>query len=126
MDAAADDPQELAVEVRLNRQALVRGEDADAVNLASLYHDRPFVRVHVGLIADVAIARGVLVLRVPQGAAAAEVVGEQDLDVAIEVHVGRPAPSPTELAARPETGLGVQCTTVLGAGAAVRHTLGGR
>jgi len=86
VDAAADDPKELAVEVLLDCLALVRCEDADAVNRARLHEDGILVRVQVGMITDVTIDGGVEVLRVPQRAAVVEVVGEQDLHATVERH----------------------------------------
>lgn len=55
MNAAAHDAQELAVAVRLHRQALVRREDADAVEFACLHENGVLVRVEVCLVTDVTI-----------------------------------------------------------------------
>lgn len=92
MDAAADDAEELTVDVRSHWQALVWSEDPDEVNLSGLHHDGLVVGVEVGLVADVAVARCVLVDRVPQGTGATDAVREKHLHSSLEPDVGASAP----------------------------------
>ena len=124
VDSRGDDTKELAVEVGLDGNAFVRGEDADLVDLACLHQDGGIVRIAVGNMADVAIARRVLVLGIPDRAAAVEVVGEKDLRFAVKRHAPVSAPAPLKCPVNDAfSGLGVQCTPVSGAVPAMRRSL---
>lgn len=126
MHSAADYSQELSVEVLLNRKALVRREDSDAVNFAGLHHGGVIVGVQVCSVADVAIERRVFVDGVPQCTAFTHVAGEQYLHAAVECDVGRRSPStrtPAVLWSRTESSFGVKCSAVLGTSAAMREAL---
>jgi len=122
VDSATNDPQELPVEVRLDRDALVGSEDPDAVNFAGLHDRGLLVGVEGGLVTDVAIVGRVLVLSVPQGATATQVVREEYLEIAIEDHFGRRTPAPCELVPGSNAGLGVKRSVELGARSSVSQT----
>ncbi len=83
MHAAGDDAEELPLECLLDRQAFVRSEDADPVNLAGLHHHSVSVGVLLGSVPNVSVEARVLVLRAPDRAGVVEVVGEQDLNIAV-------------------------------------------
>lgn len=126
MYAAADDTQELAVDVGRHREALVGSEDADAMNLTGLHDDGVVVWVAVCFVADVAVMRRALVHDIPQRTTAVDVVREQYFQVTVEPHVGRRSPAtstPAELTLGPESGLGVERTAEFGTSSSVRCAL---
>ena len=130
MNSTADDAEELTIDVLGHRQALMRGENADSVNVAGAHEGGFGVGVLVGVVADVAVLGGVGVDCIPEGAAAIEVVSQQDLDIGVESHVaksspGRPFRSPS-VDALDQAGFGVERSSELGAGSAVRRALGSR
>lgn len=127
VDTTAHDSQELPIEVALDRPAFVWREDPNLMEFAGLHQDGVVIRVQVCLVADVTVAGRVEVLGVPDGTAVAEVVGEQDANVAIERDIDPATPAtatPREQAALgSKPCFGVQSSSMLGAVSTMRLPL---
>lgn len=125
MHTAAHDPQELPVRVLRDGQALVGGQDADASVFASSHQVGLLEGVLLGLVSDVTVDGSVVVDRIPDGTAAVQVVGQQDLGVGVERHVDRTTPAPlVDAAVGHLASLSVQGPTELGAGTTLGSALG--
>lgn len=92
MHARAYDAEELPSYITPHRQALVRREDADFVNLPGLHVDRRGIWVQVGLVPNVPVTRGVWVLYRPHCTALVEVIREEDAYIRVECYIIAPAP----------------------------------